>query len=298
MAIPGTRLAAVILALLAANGLLAWLTLRGQDVTVGPEAVAQAAERTSTSEGLRFSLTGQMEVPDAGSVTFTGTGVSDLRGRRGAARMDMSELAQQAGAPGAAAAGDWTMEIVFNRSAFYMKFPPLAPALEGKSWMKFDLQRVSQALGVDSEFLRSEQQGGDPTTTLRYLRAVSGDVEELGTEQVRGVETTRYRTTVDLRRYPELLPEAEREQARRSIDRVIELAGDDSIEAEVWVGKGLIRRISWDQSVRVQGTDQVVDASFTADYYDFGARVAIEPPPAGDVKDLTEAITAQLSATL
>jgi hypothetical protein len=298
VSIPGTRVAAVILALLALNGMLAWVAFRGQGVPVSPEAVAQAAERTSSSEGLRFSMTAEMEVPDAGSVTFTGSGVSDLRGERGTASMDMSELADKVGAPTAAAGGDWTMDMMFDRRALYMKFPLLTPALGGKSWMKVDLQRVSQALGIDSELLRSEQQGGDPTTTLRYLRAVSGDVEKLGTEQVQGVETTRYRTTVDLRRYPELLPEGEREQARRSMERVIEFAGDDRIEVEVWVGDGLIRRMSWEQSIKVQGTDQVADASFTADYYDFGTEVDIDLPPSGDVQDMTEAVTSQLSASL
>ena len=50
------------------------------------------------------------------------------------------------------------------------------------------------------------------------LRAVSEEVEELGTEDVRGVETTHYRTTVDLRRYPDLVPPDRRELARRSIE--------------------------------------------------------------------------------
>jgi hypothetical protein len=281
MAIDGSRVLAVVVALLAANGLLAWLTLRGEGGTVGPEAVAQAAERTSTSEGLRFSLTGEMELPDAGSVGFTGTGAVDVRRERGYATMDMSELAEKAGAPGADA-GDWTMDIVFDRRFVYMKFGLLSAALGGKSWMGFDLERMSEALGIDRSLIRSQQQqGADPASTLRFLEAASGDVEEVGTEEVRGVESTHYRGTVDLSTFP----------------GVAELGGDDQMEMEVWVGEdNMVRRVKWTQSINPQGTDQSVDASFTCEYYDFGAEVVVDPPPADDLQDITSAVTARLSA--
>jgi hypothetical protein len=281
MAISGSRVLAIVLALVAANGLLAWLTFRGQSGTVGPEAVAQAAERTSTSDGLRFSLLGEMQLPEVGSVSFTGNGAVDVRRQRGHASMDMSALARQAGAP-AANQDDWTMDMVFDRRFVYMKFGLLAAALGGKSWVGFDLERVSEALGIDSSLIRSQQQqGADPASTLRFLKAASDEVEEIGTEQVRGVESTRYRATVDLTRFP----------------GVAELGGDDQMETEVWVGEdNLIRRVKWSQSIKPQGTDQAVDASFTCEYYDFGTEVDVDPPPASDVQDVTDAVTAQLSA--
>jgi hypothetical protein len=281
MAIPGSRVVAVVLALLAVNGLLAWLTFRGEAGSVGPEAVAQAAERTSTSDGMRFSLLGEMELPEVGSVSFTGSGAVDVQDQRGYASMDMSALARRAGAPGADQ-GDWTMEMVFDRRFVYMKFALLGAALGGKSWLGFDLERVSEELGVDSSLLRSQQQqGADPTSTLRFLKAASDEVEEVGTEQVRGVETTHYRATVDL----------------SSFAGVTELGGDDEMETDVWVGEdNLIRRVKWSQSIKPQGTDQAVDAAFTCEYYDFGTEVQVEPPPAHDVQDMTQAVAAQLAA--
>ncbi|HEX2232187.1 MAG TPA: hypothetical protein VHG69_02365 [Thermoleophilaceae bacterium] len=281
MAAPGSRVVAVVLALLAANGLFAWLTFRGQAGSVGPEAVAQAAERTSTSDGLRFSLLGEMELPEVGSVSFTGSGAVDVQDQRGYASMDMSALARQAGAPGANQ-GDWTMEMVFDRRFVYMKFGLLGAMLGGKSWLGFDLERVSEALGIDSSLLRSQQQqGADPASTLRFLKAVSDDVEEVGTEQVRGVESTHYRATVDLSSFP----------------GVAELGGDDEMEMEVWVGRdNLIRRVKWSQSIKPQGTDQSVDASFTSEYFDFGTEVNVDPPSAHDVQDMTETVAAQLGA--
>src|SRR5215210_2871376 len=138
----------IVLALLAAAGSsLALLTFAGRTPTVGPEAVAQAAERTSKVEGLRFSLIGEMTVPKAGTVSFTGTGVSDVRNERGTVTMDMSGFARKAAAAGAPVNGDWTMEMVFDRRSLYMKWGLLAPGLDGKTWMKLDLERLAEAAG-------------------------------------------------------------------------------------------------------------------------------------------------------
>jgi hypothetical protein len=295
----GSDLRLVFFAFLAAIGsAFAVVALGDRGATVGPEAVAQAAERTGNVEGLRFSLTGQMNVPKAGSVSFTGSGVSDLRNERGRVTMDMSDFAEQAAAAGAPVNGDWTMEMVFDRRTLYMKWALLAPGLGGKSWMKLDLERLAEAAGVDSGLLRAEQQqGGDPAATLRYLRAVSEDVEELGTEEVRGAETTHYRTTVDLRRYPDLLPPDRRELARRSIERIIEQTGNDTMDVEVWVGEDeLVRRVKWAQSIRSPAAGDAVEAAFTCDFYDFGTPVTVEPPPDEEVMDVTEEITTPLAA--
>jgi hypothetical protein len=289
----------ILLALLAAAGsAVGLLTFAGRTPTVGPEAVAQAAERTGNVEGLRFSLTGEMNVPKAGSVSFTGSGVSDLRNERGAVTMDMSDFAEKAAAAGAPVNGDYTMEMVFDRRTLYMKWALLAPGLGGKSWMKLDLERLAEAAGIDSGLLRAEQQqGGDPAATLRYLRAASEDVEELGTEEVRGAKTTHYRTTVDLRRYPDLLPPDRRELARRSIERIIEQTGNDTMDVEVWVGEDeLVRRVKWAQSIRSPAAGDAVEAAFTCDFYDFGTPVTVEPPPDEEVMDVTEEITTPLAA--
>jgi hypothetical protein len=289
----------VLLALLAAAGsALALLTFAGRTPTVGPEAVAQAAERTSDVEGLRFSLTGEMNVPTAGSVSFTGAGVSDLRNERGTVTMDMSDLARKGAAAAAPVNGDWTMEMVFDRRSLYMKWGLLSPGLGGKSWMKLDLERLAEAAGIDSGLLRAEQQqGGDPASTLRYLRAASEEVEELGTADVRGVESTHYRTTVDLRRYPDLVPPDRREPARRSIERIIEQTGSDTLDVEVWVGQDqLVRRVKWAQSIRPPAAGEAVEAAFTCDFYDFGTPVTVDVPPEADVKDLTEEVTAPMVA--
>lgn len=281
-----------------AVGVIALLQGGEDSRTVTPDAVAEAAERTTRVDGVRYSLEGETDVPRHGRVPFTGHGVSDIAGERGTAHIDMSEFAKHAGEGEAADPDSWKMDMVFDRRSFYMKFPLLEPELDGKSWAKFDLLEVSEAAGIDPALIRAEQQqGSDPAGMLRYLRAVSDDVERLGTEQVRGVESTHYRATIELRKYPNLAPAEDREAVRRSVDRLIELNGDDTMNTEIWVGDDkMIRRMKWEQSMKTPGTEQIVRSSYTAEYYDFGTDVRIEPPPDDEVKDITREVAAQLAA--
>jgi len=265
--------------------------------TVSPAAVANAAERTSRVPGVRYSMTGEMEVPGAGKVPFRGTGASDIKGRRSSAAIDMSAFAKEA--PPESGANDpdkWQMEVQYDGRFMYMKFPLLESQLGGKSWVKFDLVAVANALGIDESLIRSDQQQGtDPTATLRYLRATSDKVERVGAEQVRGVQTTHYRATVDLNKYPATVPAPDRAVAQRSVKRLIELSGDDEMDMEVWVGRDrLIHRMKWEQSMKPPGSNQVLRGTYTNDFYDFGAKVKVNAPPEDETKDVTDETVAQL----
>ena len=71
----------------------------------------------------------------------------------------------------------------------------------------------------------SGQFGQSAAEQLRMLRAVSGEVSDEGHEQVAGTDTTHYSATVDLRRYPDVMPEEQREAARMGVERLIEMTG-------------------------------------------------------------------------
>jgi hypothetical protein len=277
----------------------------GDDGTSGvrPEAVAEAAERTARVHGLRYTMTGETEIPQVGkSFRFTGEGVSDVRGQRGTAHMDMSqmaELAKQEGQSGPMTDADtWQMDMVFDRRFFYMKFPLASAGLGGKEWAKFDILKVSEALGIDPVLARAQQQQGDPVMSLQYMRSVSDDVEQIGTETIRGVETTHYRATIDLRKYVDLVPREKREEAERSVDRLIELSGgEETADMEVWVGKDkLVHRLKQEQNLKLPGQNQVSRGAFTTDFVDHDAKVRITPPDKDEVRDITAQSIAQLRA--
>ena len=269
----------------------------------GADAVAEAAERTGKVKGLRYTLSGTTESPELGrEVPIRGEGVSDVGGQRAHMRMDMSAMAdimRDAGETGEFADPDtWQMEMFMDGRFMYMKFPLAEKGLGGKAWAKMDLFKVSEAIGIDPALVRASQQQGDPTLMLRQLRTVSDEVKKIGTENVRGVESTHYRATVNLRKYPEVVPEADREKARRSIDKLVELSGGrEESQMEVWVGEdGLVRRMKMEQFQKQPGQSGVTRNNFTMEFTDYDAQVDVQPPHPDDVRDITEQVSAELAA--
>ncbi len=119
----------------------------------------------------------------------------------------------------------------------------------------------------------------DPTSFLEQLRAVDGDVEEVGSLEVRGVATTHLAASYTVRESLEALPE---EQAAALEELYAELPAsflDTEQQVDVFVDDdGLLRRMQLaSPSMDLQGV--ALPASTTIlDYFDFGADITIEAP--------------------
>jgi hypothetical protein len=194
--------------------------------------VAQAAARTADAGSARFTLSG--EARQGGP--FTGEG--ELTGS--AARLDL-HFSEASGLVPA------DVEVVYADGTLYARLSGVAGLLPGLlagggEWVAVDLDAHSDLL---DDYLDLGE--GDPARLLETLEAAGG-FEAVGSDRVRGVETTRYRGTVASR------------------------------EVEVWIGADeLVRRVA------VRGED---GANAELELFDFGADVAIEPPPAEDVTQL------------
>src|SRR5205807_9035312 len=128
--------------------------------------------------------------------------------------------------------------VIYMKAPFYARFLP-----KGKSWLRLDVAQLGKRLGINVDQL-SQFSGGDPRQTVDQLRAVSGDVKKLGSDTIRGVKTTHYRATVDLRRYPKLVPAAQRATAEQGVKRLIDLTGTSSFPEDIWIdGQKRVRRI-------------------------------------------------------
>jgi hypothetical protein len=260
------------------------LTACGGDA-FSPEDVAQAAIATSEANSMRMSIRMQVTLPgsDQGS-EITGEGAFDNVAQRGVVTMDLGSL------PGAAGQSLGTTTTVVDGTQIYMKMPLLqqaAPHL--KQWIKVDLQETAKDQGIDLTSLIQLGRGGDPSDALAYLRA-AGEVEEVGTEEVRGVETTHYATVTDLEKVPELALEESRERVKQSVDQLIKLTGKSTQPMDVWVdGEGLVRRLSIEQTVE-QGPE-TSKTTTTIELYDFNSEVSIEVPPADQVSDIKDLVS-------
>lgn len=243
---------------------------------ISPDAVAEAAKATTDAGSSRVYIETTAPMPGGGEpVEITGDGAIDMAARRGEITMDLGAI------PG----GTGEMETVFEGFVMWMRAPFFGGRLPGGAeWIKIDLAKTSEELGFDVE--QFTQLGGDPTKQLDYLRA-TGEVEKEGEEDVRGVSTTHYSGTMDLREYPDLLPAGERARAREGVEAMIDLIGKAEQEFDVWIDEDdLVRRMRMNVPVR-QGSE-TVETEIVQEFYDFGVEVDVDPPPADDVVDITE----------
>jgi hypothetical protein len=253
--------------------------------------LATAVTKTEDAGGAKVAFGMRMEVPGlAEPIEMTGNGVQDAANRRGQMTFDLSAFGSIPGMDAICGRG-CEMEVVSDDLTMYMRSDLFAAALGGRDWMKVDMKRVGSSMGLD--VAGSQQLGQDPAEQLRMLRAVSGDVTKEGREQVAGTQTTRYRATVDLRRYADVVPEEQREAARKGIDRLIEMSGQSEIPMGVWIDdEDRVRRMTFDQAMR-QGSVEV-RVAMTIEYVRFGVPVDIDVPEDGEVFDATDLALQQM----
>lgn len=239
------------------------------------QVVRAAATRTADADSSRIAMT--VEVEGAQSGTVTANGAFQFDPPLGTMTMDLS------GVPGAAGMG--TMEAVVDGTVIYMKFPAAMAAQlpGGKAWVKIDLATAGEQMGVDLAQLMQASQS-DPTQALQYLEGASDDIAEVGDEEVRGVATTHYRGTVELRRAASQYEGAQRE----ALESAIDLLGTDSLPIDVWIDDdGRARKIRYSVDMSQASSGAVGRTSVTLEMFEFGVDVVAEPPPADQVFDLS-----------
>jgi hypothetical protein len=212
----------------------------------------------------RFSLTGSIK-----GTKFTGDGFLDLKQRRGKINVNL---------PG----GIGTIEEIIQGTTFYIHVPESAQGrIPGhKPWLKVDLNKAASAQGLNLGALQSTS-SNDPSQTLQQLRGVA-DVRKIGTDTVRGETATHYSAVIDLRRAANRAPAAQRAEAKRSINRLIQLLGRSTIPVQVWLdSQGRLVR-EFISLPLPQG-----DVKTTIELYDFGASEDVSPPPADQTADLS-----------
>jgi hypothetical protein len=247
----------------------------GDAASFDPVASAATTVKTKSAKLLfATSVTG-----GGRTLHMNGLGTVDFANQEASMTFDVGDLLRGSGLP-ASPGEQWT--ILTQGLVMYMHAPTLSQQLPGgKQWLKVDVEALAKSRNVDLGQFRQLTQN-DPTQMLAYLRAISGDVEKVGTEDVRGVETTHYRAKVDLDKVADQAPANLRKTYRASIDSLKKGLGTDTIPVDVWVdGDNLVRRLA--EHLPVAGGGKI---DFSVDFYDFGAPVSISPPPAAQTLDL------------
>lgn len=271
--------------LLALTLLIALLPLAcGGGEASSPEAAVAEAATNSVEAGtsrvsLELTMTGIGDKP----VTITGEGIQDSQEHRARLTFDLSGVGELSG--GGVQLGE--IDLILDGFTLYMNLPFLETA-GLKPWVEIDLQALAQEEGVDLGSLRGLSQT-DPTQVLQYLQAASDDIEEVGEEDVRGVGTTRYRTSIDLDKVAQQAPA----DARAAIEELLAEAGLETIPAEVWIdGDGLVRRIELAYEGMEFTPGQKGDMDLRVELYEYGVEVDVQAPPADQVMPFQDLLQA------
>lgn len=259
-------------------------------------SLTQVANSSASTDTAKFALTFEMSLPGADkALSFDAEGGFDTPAKRSQMTIDLSSLAALMKQFGSSLGGkftgdlgdasDWKLEAITDGDVAYLQFPLIAKELpDGKTWVKGSAEDFSKSdtSGLDQFGSLS---GMDPRDVFGFLKAVSGSIEAVGSEEVRGVATSHYRATLDPAKLTELVP-AEQREALGGVDDAARQAGIAELPLDVWVdAENRIRRLSIELDAKMPGSDESLQASFVIELYDYGTPLELELPPADQVAD-------------
>jgi hypothetical protein len=235
--------------------------------------IASSAETTASAKTARMS--GEITVTLGGETTSLPLdGALDFGSGAFEFGYDVSKL----GIPGA---GDAKIQARMVDGVMYVNLGDLSgdsgrslsSVTGGKSWMKLDLGAFGQGSTGAGGGLGDANPGG----TLDALRG-AGDVQRVGTETLRGVETTHYTATIDPQKALDKTPAELRDKVQKGLDGL-----GAPVPVDVWIdGDGQTRKIAMDVDTASGAVSTKIE------YYDFGTAVDVSAPPADDVFDLQD----------
>lgn len=198
---------------------------------------------------------------------------------------------------------DLTMEIVVDGTVMYVHSPMFAMmplgGLEAAAtgWVRVDLSRIPGMSPSDLAAMTG-QTGADPSEILSVLSGMTDDITEDGTENVRGIETTRMVVQISMAdmleaqgggQADDLLNEMRNDPAaRRLVDSMLAETMDVVVNID---GAGMIRRVSFDMDLTSVMSAAAADAGagfgelemsigMEMDLFDYGESIVVIVPPA------------------
>ena len=264
------------------------------------EQLARSASTSAEAKSGRFAFDLSMTFPGSDEpFALSGEGAFDEVSGRSSFAVDMSSFAKLLGGFVAGLAGPnakdvpdfddptgWKIEVVQDGDVGYLRFPALDDQLpEGKSWIRADETDASARSGFDfDEFEQFAE--SDPRELLDALRAVTSDIEMVGSEQLRGARTTHYRAVIDPVELAKFAPTGDQASSQSLVDQITAQSGFGPVPVDVWIdATGLVRKLSMAFEATEPGTTRSSKVSMAFELWDYGETVEIALPPASQVAD-------------
>jgi hypothetical protein len=254
--------------------------------TVDP--VAEAAQKTTASGGARMQ--GGIDIRVEGvTVPMTINGEISFEDQALQMRMNMGRIkgATQADMAAGRREGGFPIELVQTPDEVFVSTGHVREKgkKDGIEWIRLDLEELDEEAGLDLQ--RANQFSEvNPDALLRFLRT-TGDARKTGTATIRGERTDRYEGTIDLERYPELVPEEDKAAARRTVDIMVKSWGGTKHPISVFINDaGMIVREK--MPIEFEEGGDLVKGTVVIDLVDVGSPQEIELPDRDDVVDVTD----------
>jgi hypothetical protein len=262
------------------------------------QQLSQSASTSAAATSGRFSFDVSMSFPGSDDpFALSGEGAFDQASERASFAVDMSSFATLLGGFLAGLGGSnapdmpdfddpagWQIEVVRDGDVGYVRFPALDDQLpEGKSWIR--AKEGEKAGGFELEQFDQFAQS-DPRELLESLRAVTSDVEVVGTESLRGTEVTHYRAVIEPKDLAAKAPAGQREQTESLVDEITSQSGLEAVPVDVWIdATGLVRKLAMTFSATDPASSHKSEASMAFELWDYNEPVEIDLPPASEVVD-------------
>ncbi len=239
--------------------------------------IAAAAVRTQAAPGARFTLEAiytSAALPQP--VVAHGSGTYNSRTGRSRATLEVpSSLGAQ------------RIETVADSRTTYTRSEAISAGLPpGRPWLG-----VQPWLGrSDSAALVGNGAGGQ----LEMMRAVASGVQSVGEESIRGVPTHRYRGSIELHRYAQLLREEGKAGSAREYEQLAKRM-PAPVEVEAWVDdSGMARRLREVMTLPAEPGHSPVTMDMRMDLFGFGTAPSVKLPASHEVFDSTPLAQAEL----
>jgi hypothetical protein len=254
------------------------------------DPVAEAARASELSPGFKAAISEEVTPPGSSeSITTSGSGVFDQPEKRGFLSIHVKAEGQTS-----------TIDAQYSDLAIYMQLPAghSSSIAHGKPWIMYDLRGVGEAMGVSYSALTSSESSTNPSQFLSYLKATSGVVTRVGTEEVRGVLTTHYRATIDYARFARVAPPSQRAAAQASASALERLTGSSTQPVEVWIaGQHRVRREDLTYHVCLPGVSGSSAIHVQLEFYDYGIQAIPPLPTKGEIANVTNDVVERLKHT-
>jgi hypothetical protein len=266
-----------------------------QHVTTVPAAtLARAAYVSAAQSGYKAVL--QMhETVGTTQISMVGAGAFTPADHAGSMSMQMT----LPGAAGAALGTKLNIDAVFEGGTFYMKMPAvIAGQVPGaKPWLKFNLGALGRVAGISglSSLTNESSTLDDPGQYLDYLRAASGNVNDLGQATVDGVSTTHYHAQIDLNKLADAVPASSRAAVRQLVAQLEQRFSAGNMPVDAWIdSSNRIRRIEMTYTLQAPTAGQT-KVAMVMDFSDYGPQPKPAIPPASQTTNLLALLHGGLS---